>query len=580
MPPDFEAYLRALAATPLDEKTEHTDRGALETLLRGAANDAGPGAAVQHEPRRDRGGGGSPDYKISRQGRIVGYVEVKQIDETLSKVLKSDQIKKYRLLSDNIVLTDYLEFCWIKPDGSVVRERLAHSEDLSARRLRLKPEAVEAVRLLLRGFFSTAPGRTGRAQELALALAHRARLLRDFLTTELVRQEKVHREGRLHALVDVFRQQVFHELKVVEFADAFAQMLAYGLFLARLNAGEAETVTLENVRRFIPGSFSLIRELVRFLEEMNEDEYRDIRWVVEEVLSLVNGLDLAAIHDDLSFRSRKAISRKVRTGDEEEHRLFERDPFIYFYEDFLKAYDPAMRKGRGVYYTPPPIVNFIVRAVDDILKDSFGIRDGLADHNKVTVLDFACGTGTFLLEVFERIFDNIGGSDAGRADAVVREHITKNLFGFEYLIAPYTIAHLKLSQYLKDKGHPVRGDERLQVFLTNTLEPVKPQPNFFLPALAAETEAAQKIKDRPVLVILGNPPYSAKSKNKGEWITNAIDAYKVVDGQPFGERKHWLHDDYVKFMRFAQMKMDQTSEGVVGIITNKAYPLPQGCSKS
>ena len=127
MPPDFEAYLRALAATPLDEKTEHTDRGALETLLRAAANDAGPGAAVQHEPRRDRGGGGSPDYKISRQGRIAGYVEVKQIDENLSKVLKSDQIKKYRLLSDNIVLTDYLEFCWIKPDGSVVRERLAHS---------------------------------------------------------------------------------------------------------------------------------------------------------------------------------------------------------------------------------------------------------------------------------------------------------------------------------------------------------------------------------------------------------------------------------------------------------------------
>ena len=193
------------------------------------------------------------------------------------------------------------------------------------------------MRLLLRGFFSTAPGRTGRAQDLALALAHRARLLRDFLTIELVRQEKVHREGRLHALFDVFRQQVFHELKVVEFADAFAQMLAYGLFLARLNAGEAETVTLENVRRFIPGSFTLIRELVRFLEEMNEDEYRDIRWVVDEVLSLVNGLDLAAIHGDLSFRSRKAISRKVRAGDEEEHRLFERDPFIYFYEDFLKA---------------------------------------------------------------------------------------------------------------------------------------------------------------------------------------------------------------------------------------------------
>ena len=148
----------------------------------------------------------------------------------------------------------------------------------------------------------------------------------------------------------------------------------------------------------------------------------------------------------------------MRAGDEEEHRLFERDPFIYFYEDYLKAYDKETRKGRGVYYTPPPIVNFIVRAVDDILKDSFGIRDGLADHKRVTVLDFACGTGTFLLEVFQRIFDNIGGAGfQARPTSIVREHMLKNLFGFEYLIAPYTIAHLKLSQYLKDQRPSAAG---------------------------------------------------------------------------------------------------------------------------
>ena len=184
----------------------------------------------------------------------------------------------------------------------------------------------------------------------------------------------------------------------------------------------------------------------------------------------------------------------MRATDEDEHRLFEVDPFIYFYEDYLKAYDKATRKARGVYYTPPPVVNFIVRAVDDILKDSFGIADGLADHNRVTVLDFACGTGTFLLEVFERIFDNIGGANVGRADLIVRDHILKNLFGFEYLIAPYTIAHLKLSQYLKDKGHALADNERLQVFLTNTLEPIEPEPHFLLPAVTAEVEAAQKVK--------------------------------------------------------------------------------------
>ena len=289
-------------------------------------------------------------------------------------------------------------------------------------------------------------------------------------------------------------------------------------------------------------------------------------------MSIVNNLNLPAIHEDLSFRHRKAISRKVRASDEEEHRLFERDPFIYFYEDYLKAYDPAMRKSRGVYYTPPPIVNFIVRAVDDILKESFGIPEGLADNRRVTVLDFACGTGTFLLEVFQRIFDNIGGPDSGRADPIMREHLLKNLFGFEYLIAPYTIAHLKLSQYLKDQGHPLENDERLQVFLTNTLEPVEPQDNFLLPAISAEVEAAQKVKERPILVITGNPPYSGHSKNKGEWITAQIAKYR--EGFPELSKPaqgKWLQDDYVKFIRFAQLKMDAVEEGVVGIITNHSW---------
>lgn len=571
MPADFEAYFRALAATSVDSKTEHSDRGALEALLQAAANDAEPGAHVQHEPPRDKSGGGSPDFKVTRQGRIAGYIEVKTIDENLSKVLKSDQIKKYRKLSDNIVLTDYLEFCWLKPDGETVRQRLAYSDDLTSRTLRLKPESVEAVRMLLRGFFSATPQRIGRSHDLALALASRAAMLRDFLTTELTRQQKDHTEGRLFALFQAFRDQVFHDLTIADFADAFAQMLAYGLFLARLNAGPAQTITLTNVRQFIPGSFALIRELVRFLDEMGEAEYRDIRWVIDEILSIVNGVDLDAIHSDLSFRSRKAISRKVRAGDEEEHRLFERDPFIYFYEDFLKAYDPAMRKGRGVYYTPPPVVNFIVRAVDDILKDKFGIRDGLADHRKVTVLDFAAGTGTFLLEVFERIFANIGGADAGRADQIVREHIAKNLYGFEYLIAPYTIAHLKLSQYLKDKGHPLRDDERLQVFLTNTLEPVEPQRNLLMPALSAEVEAAQRVKDQPILVILGNPPYSVESRNNGDWITKLIENYKYVDGEHFGERKHSLPDDYVKFIRFAEDKFSKVDKGIFAIISNRGY---------
>jgi predicted helicase len=482
--------------------------------------------------------------------------------------------------------TDYLQWVWLDDKSVRAREALAFPTDLESRAVRINPDRAKAVSTLLQGFFSSPPQGVGSSDKLALALAARSKLLRDFLAEELLRQSREKREGRLYALFEVFRTQVFHELSTAEFADAFAQMLAYGLFLARLNAGAKGIVTLENVRGHIPGSFRLIRELVRFLEEMQEDEYRPVRWIVEEVLSIVNAMDLASIQQDLSFRARKSATRGFRAGSEEEHRLFERDPFIYFYEDYLKAYDPAMRKGRGVYYTPPPIVNFIVRAVDDLLKGPFQIEDGLADPKRVTVLDFACGTGTFLLEVFERIFDNIGGSDSGRAELIVREHMLANVNGFEYLIAPYTIAHLKLSQYLRDKGHPLSDNSRLQVFLTNTLEPIAPQKNLLMPALAEEAKAAQEVKDKPILVILGNPPYSGHSKNNGAWIKAAIDDYKFmmedrpdpVTGElrqtrvPLGERNSkWLNDDYVKFIRFAQIKMNAVEEGVVGIITNHSW---------
>lgn len=579
MASNFDAYLRKLRETPLEEQTEHTGRSALETLLNEFAAKAGkPRPAVQHEPKRTAAKG-APDFKVSRQGMILGYVETKGIGENLDKILKSDQIARYKSLSQNIVLTDYLHFIWISKDG-VQRETLCHQTDLENRKFHLKEERVAAVAKLLEGFFSTAPEGIARAQQLALALATRSKLLRDYLGEELVRQGKEHTEGRLYGLFQIFRDQVFHDLTLQEFADAFAQMLAYGLFLARLNS-DSKPVTLSNAREFVPGSFRLIRELVDFLAELEKPEYRDIRWVVEEVLSIVNGLDLASIHEDLSFRRRKAISRKVRAADEEEHRLFERDPFIYFYEDYLRAYDKQTSKSRGVYYTPPPIVNFIVRAVDDILKQSFGIRDGLADHKRVTVLDFACGTGTFLLEVFQRVFENVGGPESGRADLIVREHLLKNMYGFEYLIAPYTIAHLKLSQYLQDQKHSLARDERLQVFLTNTLEPIEPQSNFLLPAISAEVKAAQEVKEKPILVITGNPPYSGHSKNKGAWITAAIDGYKYtleIDEvgreikKPLGERNpKWLNDDYVKFIRFAQLKMDAIDEGIVGVITNHSW---------
>ena len=581
----FEKYLLALRRTRVEDKTEHSDRGALETLLQAIADEANPGVRVQHEPKREADKG-APDFKVTKSGLILGYVENKGIDENLNKVLKSPQIKKYLSLSKNIVLTDYLDFIWINKYGDPQRERLCHATDLESKKLKLDEARVEAVAKLLKGFFSTAPEGIGRAQQLALALAERSKLLRDYLGEELVRQEREHREGRLYGLYQIFRDQVFHELTLKEFADALAQMLAYGLFLARLNS-DSEPVTLHNAREYIPGSFRLIRELVDFLTELEKKEYRDVRWVVEEVLSIVNNLDLRAIHEDLSFRNRP-VRRGVKAKSEEEARLFERDPFIYFYEDYLRAYDKETSKSRGVYYTPPPIVNFIVRAIDDILEERFGISEGLADNKRVTVLDFACGTGTFLVEVFQRAFENIGGTGVGRAGLIVRDHFLKNIFGFEYLIAPYTIAHLKLSQFLSDEGYPLKNDERLCVYLTNTLEPIEEEPDqkelWPVPELAAEIKAAQAVKEQPILVITGNPPYSGHSKNKGAWITAQIAKYR--EGFPDLSKPaqgKWLQDDYVKFIRFAQLKMDAVDEGVVGIITNHSWldnPTFKGMRKS
>ena len=559
----FKIYFEQLKKYDPRESTEHTLRPALHNLLTALALQQNPKIIVIPEPKHDESGHGAPDVKFKIGESILGYLENKKIDANLDQVLKSEQIAKYKKLSGNLLLTNYLEWLWLK-DGAVIgRETLAYQSDVGFHKARLDPDKAEKVACLIANFYSTPPKGISKVKDLALALATRCHDLREFLEEELKRQEKEHQEGRLFGLYNVFKKDVFHELSLEGFADAFAQMLGYGLFLARLNS-DKESVTLDNAKKYIPSNFELIRELVDFLDELDKQEYSRIKWLVEEILSIMNNLDLPEVLEGLAFTKRQ---RRLLEQTEEE-RLFAKDPYVYFYEDFLKAYDASMRKSRGVYYTPPPVVNFIVRAINDILKDTFEIKDGLADRKRVTVLDFATGTGTFLLEVLQQILD---GTSEGVRDQVIREHALKNLYGFEYLIAPYTIAHLKLSQFLHGKGYTMQPKERLQIYLTNTLEPISPQHNYLLPELSKEVEQAQNVKEKAILVITGNPPYSGISQNKGTWISNLIGSYKIVDGKPFGEKKHWLNDDYVKFIRFAQWKMDQVDEGIVGIITNHSF---------
>ncbi|MEW6658325.1 MAG: type ISP restriction/modification enzyme [Thermodesulfobacteriota bacterium] len=580
---DFKAYFDQIKKLDVEEATEHTLRPALDNLLNALA---GKKIKVIHEPARDKTGKGAPDFKFkTHDERILGYLENKKIGEKLDPFLKSDQILKYNRLSGNLILTNYLEWIWLKDGEIVKRETLGYLSDVGNPRARLESDKAKWVESLISAFLSTPPKGIGTAKDLASALAMRCQELREFLTEELIRQEREHQQGKLFGLFGVFKKDVFHELDLPGFADAFAQMLGYGLFLARLNRGNGAAINLDNAKQYIPANFELIRELVDFLDELDKEEYRQIKWLVEEILSIMNNLDLAALQEDLAFSKRQG---RLFAQTEEERLLFAKDPYVYFYEGFLKAYDKHMRKSRGVYYTPPPVVNFIVRAVNDILKTAFGIKDGLADRKRVTVLDFATGTGTFLLEVLQQILE---AAPEGLRDQIISEHALKNLYGFEYLIAPYTIAHLKLSQYLHDKGFKMKPKERLQIYLTNTLEPIEPQQNWLLPALSKEVELAQGVKDKPVLVITGNPPYSGHSLNPSyretlfplnngkiqkkrvsTFIGGLIESYKRVDGRPLGEKNpKWLQDDYVKFIRFAQWKMDQVEEGVVGIITNHSF---------
>jgi len=472
---EFEKYFKSLQSQKISDITEHSHRPALKELLESLVS---ANVKVLHEPKRE-GKFGSPDFKITHTESIIGYIENKKIEENLDKIIKSDQIKKYQALSDNILITNYIDWIWIKGSETQKRETLCFLNDIENKKAKLDKHKVEAVEKLIKSFLSQPPKEIADAKKLAEELAIRAKLLKDFLLDELKRQQEENTDGRLFQLYETFRSFVFHELSISEFSDAFAQTLVYGLFLAKLNA-DTNTVNLYNAKKYIPASFDLIKELVNFLDELDNDEYREARWIVEEVLTIMNNLDLGAIQDSLSFTKKQKDLDSIAI----------KDPYVYFYENFLAAYDKKLRKAKGVYYTPPPVVNFIVRAIDDILKDTFNIKDGLADKNKVTILDFATGTGTFLVEILQQIFEKLP-KDSGKKDLIIKEHVLKNIFGFEYLIAPYTIAHLKLSQFLKDNGYTLKAKERLQVYLTNTLEPIPVQIKIpLLPALTEESKQA------------------------------------------------------------------------------------------
>jgi len=547
----FKAYMKALGAVVgQGDAREESFYPALADMLGAFAREAGrTDAHVTTLPAPTEGG--NPDFRVwDGASRIIGYVEAKRPTEQLDRIEDSEQLKRYRATFPNLILTNYLEFRLYR-DGVCVDSVLA-ARPIALNQLGRTPplEKPDELHALLERFLAFSLPQAFTAESLAVELAKRTRFLRDVVTLQLARERDD--PGGLTGFFEAFKAFLIGTLTEEDFADLFAQTITYGMFAARTRAenGFTRRAAFDN----IPHTIGVLRDLFRFISLGDLSE--ELAWCVDDIAEVLAAADATGILDSY-YRDGKGS-----------------DPIVHFYETFLAQYDPDERERRGVYYTPEPVVGYIVRSLHGLLKSEFGKPDGLASEG-VTLLDPAAGTMTFIARAAQQAVAEFEAKyGAGGREDFIRRHVLQNFHAFELMMAPYAVGHLKMSFYLEELGHRLADDERVRFYLTNTLdhEELEQSPLPGLSSLAQESRLAGEVKRQtPILVILGNPPYSGISLNTGEWITGLIEDYKYVDGKHFGERKHWLQDDYVKFLRFAQWKIDQAGRGVVGMITNHGY---------
>ncbi|MBN2089794.1 N-6 DNA methylase [candidate division KSB1 bacterium] len=509
---------------------------------------------------------GNPDFRIwdSKQ-HIVGYIEAKAptIDD-LSQVENSEQLKRYRDTFPNLILTNFLEFRLYR--NGILQHKVAIARPFIIHKLQAVPPVEQETEFfnLLEAFFSFSLPKVYDSRSLAVELAKRTRFLKDEVVTEELR-EKTKGHGFILSFYEAFQQYLISGLTKIDFANLYSQTITYGLFAARTRAkdGFNRKLAYDN----IPRTIGILRELFKFISL--GDLPPQMEWIVDDIAEVLAVTDVTNL-----------LLQYYREGKG-------RDPIIHFYETFLSEYDPKTREKRGVYYTPEPVVCYIVRSINLLLKERFNKSDGLA-NDSVTVLDPAAGTLTFMAEATQLATEEfISRYGEGGKENFIKEHILNNFYAFELMMAPYAIGHIKMSFLLEELGYQLQKDERFKLYLTNTLE-MEDLAQTELPGMASlsqESRLAGKIKkEQPILVILGNPPYSGHSANQGKWIDDLLKkgysnkngikngGYYQVDGKALGEKNpKWLQDDYVKFIRFAQWKIDQAGEGVLGFITNHSY---------
>ena len=550
----FQTYFKSIQTLYLSdrESSEMTFRTPLENLLKEFESDIiKRDLIIKHEPSKQNNKV-RPDFKVTTKEQLtIGFIETKKIGEDLKKILLSKQLDNYKKLSDNIIVTNYLHFYLIKKGEPVLDVALFSDYNLKNKRYKIEQSRIDELSKLLRVFFESEPETIYKTKDLALKLSEKAIFLKNYCIEELNAEHD--ETGKLQGLYEVFKESLLPLLEKDFFADIYSQTITYGLFLAALNCNDPKQELNKNSAfSLLPSSFPLIRELFH-----NIDDFPiEIVWAIDEIISILKVTDFIAIKREFAEYRQKG-------------KGFD-DPFIFFYEDFLKYYDKQQRELRGVYYTPEPVVSFITRSVELILKNDFNLKDGFINKD-VTLLDFATGTGTFLLHSFKLAIEEAQKIvDKMTVNKILNENIINRFYGFELLVAPYVIAHLKISEFFKEQGYYIEYGKRLNIFLTNTLTNYDPQPFPIMPNLSKEGQEANRIKNKDLLIILGNPPYSVSSSNKTGFIAeDKMNRYKQVVKSEKNIQP--LSDDYIKFIRFAHWKMESVERGVIGIITNNSF---------
>jgi len=556
--------------------TEHSHRPALKRLLESMLD----GVQAINEPKHIDCG--APDYIVTRKDIPIGYIEAKDIGKDLNHKDFKGQFDRYKQSLDNLIITDYLDFRRYMKGELVDSVRIAETKGSKITPIKANLGHFEQ---FIKDFGLAHPQGVTSPAEIARMMAGKARLMAEIIERTL---ETGNGDNSLAEQMNAFKEVLIHDITPKDFADVYAQTIAYGLFAARLHDDSPDKFSRQKAASLIPKTNPFLRQLFHNIASLDLDDR--IAWIVDDLAD--------------TFRAANMTEFKQNFGD----RDAQNDPMIHFYEDFLSAYDPILRKSRGVWYTPQAVVTFIVRAVDEILQKEFNLPTGLADTSKtkikingretdvhkVQILDPATGTGTFLAETITRIYERFR-EQGGMWQKYVKEHLIPRLNGFEVLMASYTMAHIKLEQLLSQTGYDATDNQRLRIYLTNSLEEQFPETiSLFAQFLAREANEANSIKrDTPIMVVLGNPPYSGESQNKCEWIMQLMDDYKKEppadstlqeknpdhwlevheqSAQKLYERNSkWINDDYCKFIRLGQYFVDKNNEGVLAYINNHSF---------